>query len=155
MDSALPFGGAKQIGMGPRKCARRTPIYLLVAVLWCGAPRKAQRPKNSGHVRSQPVSGIMSASSFSLVRIMRPLLSVLAEPSSCFPVRQHSGADLGFKHLADFGARKVIPNFNLLGCFDAPDLLLHGCADVRVGSRLRRSPTFGLSLLCPPKGDIP
>src|SRR5712664_4866821 len=48
-----------------------------------------------------------------------------AEPSSCLPVRQHPGADLGFQHLADFGARKVIPDFNLLGRFDAPDPLLH------------------------------
>src|ERR1700732_2110954 len=52
-------------------------------------------------------------------------LRVLAEPSSCLPVRQHPGTDLGFQNLADFGARKVIPNFNLLGRFDAPDPLLH------------------------------
>jgi len=55
----------------------------------------------------------------------RPLLRVLAEPSSCLPVRQHPGTDLGFQHLADFGARKVIPDFNLLGRFDAPESLLH------------------------------
>src|SRR5260370_28623314 len=55
----------------------------------------------------------------------RPLPRVLAEPSSCLAVRQHPGADLGFQHLADFGARKVIPDFNLLGRFDAPDPLLH------------------------------
>ena len=29
----------------------------------------------------------------------RPLLRVLAGPSSCLPVRQHFGADLGFQHL--------------------------------------------------------
>jgi hypothetical protein len=50
---------------------------------------------------------------------------VLAELSSCLPVRQHPGANLGFQHLADLGARKVFPDFNLLGCFDAPDPLLH------------------------------
>src|SRR5882724_12675180 len=45
--------------------------------------------------------------------------------ASCLTFRQHPGADLGFQHLADFGAWKVIPDFNLLGCFDAPDSLLH------------------------------
>src|SRR6266404_2835550 len=55
----------------------------------------------------------------------RPLLRVLAGPPSCLPVRQHFGADLGFQHLADLGARKVIPDFNLFGGFDAPDPLLH------------------------------
>ena len=54
-----------------------------------------------------------------------PQLRGLAEPSSGLPVGQHPGTDLGFQHLADFGARKVIPDFNLLGRFDAPDPLLH------------------------------
>src|SRR4051812_21697457 len=51
--------------------------------------------------------------------------SLLAEPSSCLSVRQHPGSDLGFQHLTNFGARKVIPDFNLLRRFDAPDPLLH------------------------------
>src|SRR5437588_3799157 len=70
---------------------------------------------------------------FLLVRIMPTLLMELPWPSSCLPVRQHSGADLGFQHLANFGARKVIPDFNLLGRFDAPDPLLHEgryCGDI-------------------------
>src|SRR5439155_24249330 len=52
-------------------------------------------------------------------------LTSTCSPSSCLPVRQDSGADLGFQHLANFGARKVIPDFNLLRRFDAPDPLLH------------------------------
>src|ERR1700731_2987590 len=74
----------------------------------------------------------------------RSLLRGLVEPSSCLPVRQHPGADLGFQHLADFGARKVIPNFNLLGRFDAPEPLLHegryrGDVDGASCSRLHHS----------------
>src|SRR6476646_3601141 len=73
-----------------------------------------------------------------------PQLLVLAEPSSCLPVRQHPGTDLGLQHLADFGAGKVIPYFNLLGRFDAPDLLLHegryrGDIDSASSSRLNHS----------------
>jgi hypothetical protein len=46
-------------------------------------------------------------------------------PSSRLPLRQHPRADLRLEHLADFGAWKVIPNFNLFGRFDAPKPLLH------------------------------
>src|SRR5262245_39283853 len=46
-------------------------------------------------------------------------------PSSCLPVRQHRRANLGFQHLANFGAWKVIPDFNLLRRFDASHALLH------------------------------
>ena len=41
--------------------------------------------------------------------------------TSYLPVRQHPGADLGFQHLTDPGARKIIPDFDLLWRFDAPD----------------------------------
>ena len=41
--------------------------------------------------------------------------------TSYLPVRQHPGADLGFQHLTDLGARKIIPDFDLLWRFDAPD----------------------------------
>ena len=72
------------------------------------------------------------------------MVRVLDEPSSCLRVRQHLGADLGFQHLADFGARKVIPDFNLLRRFDASDPLLHkgrhrGDVDGASCSRLHHS----------------
>src|SRR6266436_7829247 len=57
------------------------------------------------------------------VRIMPT--TATAELPSCLAGRQHSGADLGFQHLADLGARKVIPDFNLFGRFDASNPLLH------------------------------
>jgi len=41
------------------------------------------------------------------------------------PLRQHPGPDLRLEHLADFGAWKFIPDFNLLGRFDASQPLLH------------------------------
>src|SRR6202795_3987260 len=74
---------------------------------------------------SQTPSGRIRAGVRCWCGSLRPLPRVLAEPSSFLSVRQHPGADLGFQHLADFGARKVIPDFNLLGRFDAPDPLLH------------------------------
>ena len=41
--------------------------------------------------------------------------------SSYLPVRQYPGANLGFQDLTDLGARKIIPDFDLLWRFDAPD----------------------------------
>ena len=46
-------------------------------------------------------------------------------PSSRLPLRQHPRPDLRLEHLADLGAWKVIPDFDLLGRFDAPNPLLH------------------------------
>src|SRR6185503_1067463 len=75
--------------------------------------------------------------------IIQVWLTIPAESSS-YPVRQHPGANLGFQDLADFGAWKVIPDFNLLGRFDAPDPLLHearyrGDVDGASCSRLHHS----------------
>src|SRR4029077_12343440 len=56
-----------------------------------------------------------------------------AGPSSRLPLRQHPRPDLRLEHLADFGAWKVIPDFNLLGRFDAPKPLLYErryCGDI-------------------------